>query len=349
MKTKAFALTRRQLVQAGMSAFALGALPCFASHRRTATLTATWQIDTRYQVGQLQERDGQLAVHRAIDLPTRAHGLARLSEGSVLVAARRPGDWLLSWHPASGKTQWHWSEENRRFTGHVLATPEAIYSVETDTDTGAGLIGVRDPATLIKRAEWPTHGSDPHALVLVGEALIVANGGVPTWPETGRARRRDEPVSSSLVSLDRRSGAHRGTWRLSDTEISMRHLAQGVDERGIVLGIALQAQHEDAAQRAAAPVLALWRGDALTLAQAEPAAQGYGGDIAFAQGHFVIGCPRGNCVIQHTTQGHITKKITLTEACAVSADDAGRLWLGGANGTPDLSLATPIKLDNHWL
>jgi hypothetical protein len=40
-----------------------------------------------------------------------------------------------------------------------------LYITETDLDSGAGLIGVRDAKTLEKLAEWPTHGIDPHQLV----------------------------------------------------------------------------------------------------------------------------------------------------------------------------------------
>lgn len=143
------------------------------------------------------------------------------------------------------------------------ADGRTLYTTEMDLDTGAGPLGVRDAASLEKRAEWPTHGIDPHQLVwdaVHPGRLIVANGGVPTRPETGRLKLDLERMDSSLVALDAGSGSLCGQWRLDDARLSLRHLAWGRVEGRPLLGIALQAEHDDAAQRTDASVLALFDG-----------------------------------------------------------------------------------------
>ena len=150
---------------------------------------------------------GVLAALQSISVPTRAHGLLPLPDGTILAVARRPGDWLLRWSPASGKpVQWQWADAGRAFNGHVIASPDGglLYTTETDLETGAGLVGVRDARSLVKQHEWPTFGIDPHELIWdqadrTPPALLVANGGVPTRPETGRANLDLDGMDSSLI------------------------------------------------------------------------------------------------------------------------------------------------------
>src|SRR5690606_21978582 len=70
-------------------------------------LLATWFTGERQYAGRLWLTADALQVREQTELPTRAHGLARWPDGSVLIAARRPGDWLLRWWPDSGERTWH--------------------------------------------------------------------------------------------------------------------------------------------------------------------------------------------------------------------------------------------------
>ncbi len=76
----------------------------------------------------------------------------------------------------------------------------------------------------------------------------------------------------------------------------------------MLLGIALQAEHDDTAAKAAAPVLALFDGQQLRTCAADPghALAGYGGDIAWAAGGFAVGCPRANGVAVWQADGRWT-------------------------------------------
>lgn len=88
---------------------------------------------------------------------------------------------------------WQWCEPQRAFTGHLLASRDGkrLFTGEMNLETGAGLIGVRDAVSLEKMAEWPSFGRDPHQMVWDAtrpDALLVANGGIETRPETGRIK-----------------------------------------------------------------------------------------------------------------------------------------------------------------
>lgn len=340
---------------------ALFAAPAFAwpGPAEPFRLAAAWQSGTGYRVGILGISDQEtLAVEADLEVPTRAHGLLREASGTLLAIARRPGDWLLRWR-ADGRTlAWHWIEPGRAFAGHLLASADGrtLYTTEIDLDSGMGLIGVRDGASLEKRAEWPTGGLDPHMLVhdvTRPGALIVANGGVPTRPETGRLKINLERMDSSLVRLDAHTGERLGQWRLDDPRLSLRHLAWN----GERLGIALQAEHDDPAVKAAAPVLAVLDGDRLATVPAADVLAGYGGSIAPLEDGFAVGCPRAQGVA--VFGGHGFRGLApLAEGCSLAATP-GRLWAGGGDsalGLTDmaspavrLALAPGIRLDNHWI
>ena len=351
---------------------------------KTAPLrvASAWQADTGYCVGVLTQRDAGLVVTDALEVPTRAHGVWVEPAGTLLAVARRPGDWLVRWRPdsagqagTSGKAiAWGWIEPDRAFNGHVIASADGriLYTTETNLETGSGLIGVRDAATLEKTGEWPTHGMDPHELLLDADgSLLVANGGIPALPETGRIKLQLSRMDASLVRLDTRRGDLLGQWRVADQRLSLRHIAWGPARADSgsgqrLLGIAMQAEHDDAAAKAAAPVLALFDGKSLAVqgSGAGHALRGYGGDIAFAAGRFSVSCPRANGVAHWHADGSWAGFSPLAEACALTAVSAGSaaspadsvLWAAGNPAALSLGRgeeAAPqtldsLRLDNHW-
>jgi uncharacterized protein len=353
----------------GGAALPLLPRPARAAMAPHALLAAAWTLrddEARAQLGLLAPGGHAASVGATIDLPGRAHGLIAWPDGSLLAVARRPGDWLLRWHPASGQQQWCWIEPDRAFTGHALLDMRRrrLYTAETDLETGAGLLGVRDAQSLAKLTEWPTHGPDPHALTWDAEGrVIVANGGIASRPETGRRKLAIGNMDASLVRLSPIDGARLGQWRLADQRLSIRHLAWSGDADGRpVLGIALQAEHESAAERTAAPVLALFDGERLRPAEAVNARAdlgGYGGDIAATDAGFVVSCPRAEagCVARWAADGRWLGTTGWPQACALAAGPVGA-WCGGeaagllhavpGRDTARFELAR-LRLDNHWL
>lgn len=320
-------------------------------------LAAAWEDETGHGIGVLALSKTGWSRLAGLKVPTRAHGLMAEAGGGVIAIARRPGDWMLRWMPGQPKAQWAWAEPGRAFNGHVAASVDGLllYTTETDLESGAGLVGVRDAATLEKLEEWPTNGIDPHALLRDGDTLIVANGGVPTQPETGRVKRNLHLMDSSLVRLDSGDGSLRGQWRLQDRRLSLRHLARNGD----LIGIALQAEHDAPDVRAAAPVLALFDGWTLRLADphAAPKLEGYGGDITAWRDGFAVGAPRANGVARWRPEGGWAPLLGLADGCALAASDA-RVWAAGRAAVAELKegegseakhpLDGALRIDNHW-
>jgi hypothetical protein len=325
-----------------------------AAAARAARLAAAWDdAEGRHHAGLIDLRE-TLQVVDGIELPTRAHGLWVEPDGSLLVVARRPGDWLLRWRPG-GKPQWRWSEPERRYSGHVLAAHGRLYTTEADLDSGAARLVMRDARTLDVLGDWPTHGIDAHQLIADADgSLLVANGGVPTRPETGRVKLDRAGMDPSLVRLDARTGARLGQWRLADPRLSIRHLAR---HAGGTVGVALQAEHDDAAQRDTAPLLALFDGRTLRLADPAPhALDGYSGDIVADADGFVLAATRAGRLARWSPTGHWLGATQLADACPL-ATTGGALWAGGSaavvqqvDGANARSHGvSALRLDNHWI
>lgn len=228
----------------------------------------------------------KLEIRHAVALPTRPHGLLPEADGSLLVLGVRPGAWLLRCDDKGRVMQQIGLADetsSARLNGHVVASErgDVLYTSETDSKTGAGKIGVRDRQTLKKLDEWASHGREPHQLLLDEDGhLVIANGGIP---RTAADKKYDlQRMDSSLVRLDGRNGSLLRQWKLDDPRLSLRHLAWShwhkVDKR--FLGIAMQAEHDDPAMRAKAPILAVLDGADLLIPTRANDGVGYAGDIA---------------------------------------------------------------------
>ena len=316
---------------------------------------------------------------RGIALPARAHQVLALppAPGSrtprALAVARRPGEYLLLFDPLRARPlQWHTMEEDRYLAGHAMlnANASALFTTETDAATGQGLVVERDPLTLAKRREFSSGGIGPHALLLEPGTpdqpgtLLVANGGILNLPETGRRKLNLGRMDSNLARLDPATGTVLAIYRLDDPDLSLRHLARAPDG---TVGIALQAEHAQPAQRATAPAMALLAGSALralplpALANAAPAWDGYAGDIVHANACFWVSAPHAGLVLGWSAQGVALPPLVLPGAGAL-ASHAGH-WLAGGHreawqfsGTPPVPrahrrYALPTVWDNHaqWL
>ncbi|WP_240668402.1 DUF1513 domain-containing protein [Piscinibacter defluvii] len=337
---------------AGSAALLLAAAPTRAASM--PRLAAAWDdAEGRHHAGWLQPQRGRLQVLRSIELPTRAHGLWIEPDGALLVVARRPGEWLLRWR-AGAPAQWCWSEPERRFCGHVIAAHGALYTTEAELDSGAGRVVRRDARSLAPLADGPSHGIDPHQLLSDADgSLLVANGGVPTRPESGRLKLDLDRMDPSLVRLDAHRGTLLGQWRLPDPRLSIRHLARHADG---TVGIALQSEHDDVARRAAAPLLALFDGHALRGVEPPRPLAGYAGDIAATRAGFVLAATRAGGLAHWRSDGTWGGFDALPEACALAARPRDAWWAGGhgqvlqATDTGSTHRVTSaLRLDNHWL
>lgn len=347
---------RRMMLRQALAAMAVTiAGPSVAARAlsREDVFIAAWDDAAGgHHVGELAVSASGVRVRRRIEVPTRAHGLLVEADGALLAVARRPGDWILRWWPDGARPpQWQWTSADRRVTGHAVRTPDGrhVLTGEADQDRGAGLVVVREARSLEPVAEWPTDGIDVHQMLFDRDGtLVVANGGVPTRPESGRVKDTVAALDSSIVRLDAATGARLGQWRLADPMLSLRHLAWC----GPLLGVALQSEHADASERARAPLLAVFDGERLTAHAAEPPLAGYGGDICALPDGWAVSATRRAAVARYDTRGNLVGLQPLPEACALAVAD-GRPCIGGRDNVIGARAETPVplpqlRLDNHW-
>ncbi|MBV9077811.1 MAG: DUF1513 domain-containing protein [Methylobacteriaceae bacterium] len=175
--------------------------------------------------------DGRLIY--ATRLPERGHDVApRPLSDELVVFARRPGNWAAIVDRRSGAvSRLVTSPPGRHFFGHGVFTADGtiLYATENLVATGEGVLGLYDARDGYRRVgERPTHGIGPHDLAfLPGGALLVANGGTRTQPETGREILNPDSMEPSLAILDPATGAARLKAELGPDlrGLSIRHLA----------------------------------------------------------------------------------------------------------------------------
>jgi hypothetical protein len=366
---------RRFLLAAGTLA-ALPRLALAAGDARRAMLGAAWRGPDKsdpYFAGALVAdwETRRLDIRYAVPLPTRPHGLLAEADGGLLVVGVRPGTWLLRCDGTGAVTQQLRVDEegtSARLNGHIVAGAkgDVLYTTETDLKTGRGRVGMRDRQTLRKLAEFDTHGIDPHQLLIDHEGhLMVANGGVPRTPAD---KKYDlQRMDSSLVRLDAGNGSLLRQWRLDDPRLSLRHLAwsRSPVDAGACLGIAIQAEHDDAARRAAAPILAILDGDRLSVPTRANDGIGYAGDIAAAyNGGFALSSNQaGLAQLWHPgAPDKMAALVKMEEAYALASwNGPGKgggvvvaTGLGLVRSHPTAAPVAipwpkPMALDNHWV
>ena len=111
-----------------------------------------------------------------------------------------------------------------------------------------GMIGVYDATAGFRRiGEFATHGMDAHEMLLLddGRTLAIANGGIETHPDFGRAKLNIATMKPSFVFIDRLSGDLIEKHELAPElhQLSIRHMDQ--DQSGaLCFGIARPAERD---------------------------------------------------------------------------------------------------------
>lgn len=367
---------RRTLLAFGALSFlggrAWAATPNNASSR--TLIGASWRGpkagDTHYAGVLVADWERQrLAIRYAIALPTRPHGLVPEADGGLLINGVRPGAWLMRCD-GEGKLMHHIDvaaeSSTVRLSGHIAVGAQHLYTTEIDYSNDHGRIGVRDRRNLKKIDEWSSGGIEPHQ-ALIDEAgnLMIANGGVR---RTFADKKYDlQRMDSSLVKLNGLTGQPLGKWVTDDPRLSLRHLAwsQSPSNGKTRLGIAMQAEHDDPATRATAPILAVYDGATLHIPSRDNDGHGYAGDISSAfNGGFALSSNKaGVAKVWHPGEpDKLSAIVELEEAYALTEwpgpqPGGGVLIATGAGlvrwhiSAPPVFLPwpTPMALDNHWV
>lgn len=189
-------------------------------------------------------QDGQHVFRRAI--PSRGHAAAAHPHHAVVVAfARRPGRFAVLMDCATGSEVGRLNApEGRHFYGHGAFTADGRYLLTTENafEQGDGRIGIWDAGDGYKRVgETPSGGVGPHEIIRLPKGgFAVANGGIQTHPDYGRAKLNLPDMRPNLAYLSDR-GALQDLWEPPDElhQNSIRHI--DADATGRV-AIALQWQ-----------------------------------------------------------------------------------------------------------
>lgn len=321
--------------------------------------------------------DGRLGAKLA--LPGRGHGMALCPRGEkVVVFARRPGTFALVVDIASNGVDHRIdSVAGHHFQGHGVFSPDGryLFAVENHYTKGRGVVGIHDAADGYRRVgELDGFGIGTHDLAMMadGRTLALANGGILTHPDSGRAKLNLATMRPSLAYVEVASGKLMGEYRLDPDlhQLSIRHMAANAD--GTVV---LAFQYEGAKTRLV-PLVGVHAGEAaITLLSAPDAVTAhmrhYCGSVAFEPtGRYVaVTAPRGNVATFWDARARrYVGALELADVCGVSGAEKGGngfLLSSGAGGVVECRVggqgqgahATPliadwldrVKWDNHLL
>lgn len=239
-------LGRRQFIS---SLLAAGLFPALSSVLQAseiidkeAWLSAQGKDSGRYGLGWVNE----FGVPNTVLSGFRGHGvvLHPFKQSTVIMFARRPGTECIEVNYHTGMvSQSFQCAENRHLFGHGCFSGDGsvLFSVESDYQSGAGKIGIRDSQNYQLLGEYESYGVGPHEIKMMpdGNTLVIANGGIQTHPDSGRKKLNIESMQSSLIYLDSENGKKIAEFHVTESKASIRHVDVAIDG---TVAIAMQVQ-----------------------------------------------------------------------------------------------------------
>jgi hypothetical protein len=330
---------------------------------------------TLISAARIGEVDGGAVVDKeglaAFPLPGRAHAVAQLRRGEILLIGRRPGAFaaivdpqaphagLRIFTPAAG----------HRFAGHAALSPDGrtLATSEIDAETGAGAIVLRDSASGAPHAQFAA-GIEPHDLLFArgGSRLVAAIGGIAKAAEIKGPAINAGKIKSAILELDPRSGAVLKRHELvADLKsLSLRHMALAPDDETVMFGM------QDQDRSRLRPLIGRLRvGGGIDLlplpAFDEGALRSYIGSVAIdASGGYVAATsPKGGIAgLWSLADGRWIDGFALADVCGLAAgSEPGSFWVTSGFGdvvklnagetgiTLDAQWQAPAAFDNHLL
>lgn len=357
-------IDRRDFLKAAGAGFAAALAPsAWAATLDTDAVFATAFVkrDGSYGAGILSEA-GKLLY--SVTLPDRGHDVTfdMVSRRSV-VFPRKPGTIAVVFdHDRRSAPLTITSPAERHFYGHGVFSPDGalLYATENDFENAAGMIGIYDARDGFARiGEFPTHGVGPHELMLLndGVTLAIANGGIETHPDFGKAKLNLATMQPSYVLIDRRSGDLLEKHLLPQNlhQLSIRHM--DADQSGTIW---FSCQYEGAIMDRPPLVGRAARGKDLELLEMPGSVlnglRNYIGAMAANReaGTMAVSSPAGNSyVVFDTASGKVVSATNLTEVCGIAPDRAGFIATSGAGmivATQQDAVSEPDYVwDNHML
>ncbi len=346
-------MTSRRRFLTAMMATGLAPLAGWADLGLPAFLSAGQDAEGQNWLAGIGE-GGQIRFR--LPLPARGHAAAAHPTRPHAVGfARRPGRFAFVLECTNGTVLARLTPpEGRHFYGHGVFSRDGawLYTTENDFDAARGGVGVWDVNAGYARAgAFDSHGVGPHQIALMpdGDTLVVANGGIETHPDSGRAKLNLPVMQPNLSYLSRDGALLDQTRATPDLRLnSIRHLDVRAD--GLV-AVALQWQGGQATRP---PILALHRrGQPLQMLGGAQAAQmnGYGGSVVFARdgARVAVSSPRGGQVqLFDADTGAFLDRAEHADICGLGAGAAGFVATTGQGQMITLDGSKPIQTALRW-
>lgn len=351
-------VTRRRLL-AGLAATSLLPSTSWSSVGAPGYLSAARTPDNKYILAGLTPQ-GDITF--TIPLPARGHAAAAHPEHVEAVAfARRPGTFALVLDCRDGSTIATLSARNgRHFYGHgtFSADGKTLFTTENDYEAGTGVIGLWDASQNYRRiGEFSSGGVGPHDLKLMpdGTTLVIANGGIETHPDMGRAKL-NIPVMRPNLSYLSTDGTplERITLTPDLRKNSIRHLAVRPD------GLIAFAMQWQGTKSKAPPLLGLHRRGSHHRLRTMPgslhkAMQRYAGSVSFSGDgtQVAITSPRGGCwqIFDADTDDALAH-LPAEDICGIGPADQHFLFttgIGQIGNALDIIARHGLQWDNHLI
>ncbi|UWQ48756.1 DUF1513 domain-containing protein [Leisingera caerulea] len=323
-------MTSRRGFLAGLMAASLAPQASWASAGSPAFLSAGRDAGGAFLLAGLTETGEILFRH---PLPGRGHAAAAHPRRPEAVAfARRPGRFADVIDCRSGAAIARLEPPaGHHFYGHGIFSPDGsrLFTTENDYETARGVIGVWDAADGYRRiGAFSSGGIGPHDMALRRGApgLVVANGGIETHPDSGRAKLNLPSMRPNLSYLSFEGGIQEQMELPRELHLnSIRHLAVRADG---TVGFAMQWQGDPGEQ---VPTAGLHRPGTAPRLMAEDDARvlnmnGYGGSVAFSDDGTRIGVtsPRGGVLqVMDTVSGALLREYRMRDVCGLAPSAGG--------------------------
>lgn len=356
-------MTSRRRFLAGLVATSVAPSATWADVGAPAYLTAGQSDSGQYLIAGLSTQGRVLFRHA---LPARGHAAAAHPLRPEAVGfARRPGTFAHVIDCRDGTQLKHLTPPaGHHFYGHGAFSPDGslLFTTENDYDAARGMIGVWDGKTYARLGAFPSGGIGPHEILWHAHSngLVVANGGIETHPDSGRAKLNLATMQPSLSYIGP-DGTLRAQITLEEDlhKNSIRHLTQRHDG---TVGFAMQWQGDLGAD---VPILGLHQleGTITLLGEDDPRSRnlnGYGGSVAFSKdgAYIIVSSPRGGVVQMFNCETTtLASEQPLTDVCGVAAAGSSEFivttGLGQAVAVTNTSTkrlqTTNIAWDNHLI
>lgn len=235
--------------------FLLGAGSLFLSSLNGSAKDRVFETDTLF-ASCIKKPDGSFGVVlldknfeliKDIELPQRGHDVVFDGGGKLAVIfSRRPGNFAtILQTQGDAEPEYIIAPIGRHFYGHGVFSGDnkLLFASENDYDNAVGKIGIYDVIDKFMRiGEFESFGVGPHEIILLndGKTLVVANGGIETHPEFGRAKLNLATMLSSIAFIDMRNGnlIERHLLPVKMRKLSIRHMVSNGEggEKSVVFG-----------------------------------------------------------------------------------------------------------------